>query len=208
MTTRVVVPAFLGALDSLGQPRAPATHQPVVPMQAPQRQWPWESCSTAAPACRRSRAACRCCPRRLPLLFFWLPATSGWLFTYYNSKKTDERKAQIERINDQVRVRLSGCALGNRAADARQPSRAAARSVASSLCADSPPTLTPLTQLLYGPLLACVHASRSAYSAMVRQHSPDGTVQVRPACWGEEEAQRAGRHAASTPCRSCPAAAD
>lgn len=32
-------------------------------------------------------------------------------------------------------------------------------------------------QLLYGPLLACVHASRSAYAAMVRQHSPDGTVQ-------------------------------
>lgn len=63
-----------------------------------------------------------------------VPAFLGWLFTYYNSKKTDERKAQIERINDQVR-------------------------------------------LLYGPLLACVHASRSAYAAMVRQHSPDGTVQ-------------------------------
>ena len=54
---------------------------------------------------------------------------AGWLFTYYNTKKTDERKAQIERINDQVR-------------------------------------------LLYGPLLACVHASRSAYSAMVRQVGP------------------------------------
>lgn len=63
-----------------------------------------------------------------------LPAFLGWLFTFYNSKKTDERKAQIERINDQVR-------------------------------------------LLYGPLLACVHASRTAYAAMVRQHSPDGTVQ-------------------------------
>jgi hypothetical protein len=60
--------------------------------------------------------------------------SAGWLFTYYNSKKTDERKAQIDRINDQVRQ-------------------------------------------LYGPLLACVHASRSAYAAMVRQHSPDGTVQ-------------------------------
>jgi hypothetical protein len=62
------------------------------------------------------------------------PTTAGWLFTYYNSKKTDERKAQIERINAQVGQ-------------------------------------------LYGPLLACVHASRSAYAAMVRQHSPDGTVQ-------------------------------
>ena len=28
---------------------------------------------------------------------------AGWLFTSYNTKKTDERKAQIERINDQVR---------------------------------------------------------------------------------------------------------
>eukprot|EP00884_Botryococcus_braunii_P003158 jgi/Botrbrau1/12843/Bobra.0045s0012.1 len=28
---------------------------------------------------------------------------------------------------------------------------------------------------LYGPLLACVTASRSAYQAMVREHSPDGT---------------------------------
>ena len=62
------------------------------------------------------------------------PPAAGWLFTYYNSKKTDERKAQIERINAQVGQ-------------------------------------------LYGPLLACVHASRSAYAAMVRQHSPDGTVQ-------------------------------
>ena len=30
-------------------------------------------------------------------------------------------------------------------------------------------------RLLYGPLLACVHATRSAWEAMVRQHSPDGT---------------------------------
>lgn len=56
------------------------------------------------------------------------------MFTYYNTKKTDERKAQIDRINDQVR-------------------------------------------LLYGPLLACVHATRAAFSAMVKQHSPNGTVQ-------------------------------
>ena len=28
---------------------------------------------------------------------------------------------------------------------------------------------------LYGPLLACVTASKSAYEAMIRQHSPDGT---------------------------------
>ena len=49
--------------------------------------------------------------------------------------KTDERKAQIDRINEQVRQ-------------------------------------------LYGPLLACVTATRSAYAAMVRQHSPDGTARA------------------------------
>ena len=61
------------------------------------------------------------------------PTKTGYLFTYFNTKKTDERKAQIDRTNDQVR-------------------------------------------LLYGPLLASISASRSAYAAMVRQHSPDGTV--------------------------------
>lgn len=57
----------------------------------------------------------------------------GYLFTYYNTKITEERKAQIERINQQVRD-------------------------------------------LYGPLLATVNASRTAYKAMVRVHSPDGTA--------------------------------
>lgn len=28
----------------------------------------------------------------------------------------------------------------------------------------------------YGPLLACITASKSSYDAMIRQHSPDGTV--------------------------------
>ena len=32
-------------------------------------------------------------------------------------------------------------------------------------------------RLLYGPLLACVHATRTAYAAMVRQHSPDGKTE-------------------------------
>ena len=62
-----------------------------------------------------------------------LPALAAAAAAYYNTKRTDERKAQIERTNDQVR-------------------------------------------LLYGPLLACVHATRSAYLAMVAQHSPDGTA--------------------------------
>ena len=55
------------------------------------------------------------------------------MFTYYNSKKTDERKAQIDRINDQLRM-------------------------------------------FYGPLLALCAATKSAYDAMVRQHSSDGTL--------------------------------
>lgn len=62
-----------------------------------------------------------------------LPAVAGYLFTFYNTKKTDERKAQIDRINEQVKD-------------------------------------------LYGPLLACISASKTSYDAMIRQHSPDGTV--------------------------------
>ena len=63
-----------------------------------------------------------------------LPVLAAGAAAYFNSKRTDERKAQIERTNDQVR-------------------------------------------LLYGPLLACVHATRSAYLAMVHQHSPDNTAE-------------------------------
>lgn len=61
-----------------------------------------------------------------------LLAGGGYLFTYYNSKITKEREAQIDRVKDQVRD-------------------------------------------LYGPLLSCITASKSAYEAMIRQHSPDGT---------------------------------
>ncbi|KAK9816448.1 hypothetical protein WJX72_000464 [[Myrmecia] bisecta] len=57
----------------------------------------------------------------------------GYLFTYYNTKITEERKAQIERVNLQVKS-------------------------------------------LYGPLLACVTASKSAFDAMVTQHSPNRSV--------------------------------
>eukprot|EP00887_Chlorella_sp_A99_P003010 scaffold9.g3010.t1 len=67
---------------------------------------------------------------RLMLRSAIVPAMAGYLFTYYNTKKADERKAQIERV-----------------------------------------------RLLYGPLLACVHATRTAYAAMVRQHSPDGSTE-------------------------------
>ena len=61
------------------------------------------------------------------------PPLQGYLFTYYNAKVTEERKARIERCNAQVRD-------------------------------------------LYGPLLATVNATRAAYTAMVRQASPDGTA--------------------------------
>ncbi|CAD7695780.1 unnamed protein product [Ostreobium quekettii] len=63
----------------------------------------------------------------------WGIALFGYLFTYYHTKLTDERKVTIDRVNEQLRD-------------------------------------------FYGPLLACVTASKSAYDAMVRQHSPDGTV--------------------------------
>ena len=37
----------------------------------------------------------------------WIPtpvlaALGGYLFTYYNTRITEERKARIERVNDQV----------------------------------------------------------------------------------------------------------
>jgi hypothetical protein len=50
---------------------------------------------------------------------------TGYLFTYWHTKQADGRKANIERINEQLRE-------------------------------------------LYGPLLACVTATQSAYNAMVK----------------------------------------
>lgn len=57
---------------------------------------------------------------------------SGFLFSYYNAKVAEERKARIERVNKQLKH-------------------------------------------FYGPLLACITSSRASFSAMVEQHSPDGT---------------------------------
>lgn len=59
-------------------------------------------------------------------------ALAGYIFTYYNSQKSEQRRARIERINAQLRD-------------------------------------------LLGPLLAYVTATKSAYEACWRQHSPDGT---------------------------------
>eukprot|EP00877_Chromochloris_zofingiensis_P001300 jgi/Chrzof1/11170/Cz05g26150.t1 len=63
----------------------------------------------------------------------WLAAGAGFLFSYYNSKVQEERKARIERVCTQLKD-------------------------------------------FYGPLLACVTATKSSYDAMVQQHSPDGTI--------------------------------
>ncbi|KAF5842053.1 hypothetical protein DUNSADRAFT_9622 [Dunaliella salina] len=57
---------------------------------------------------------------------------AGYIFTYYNSQKSEQRRARIERINAQLRD-------------------------------------------LLGPLLAYVTATKSAYEACWRQHTPDGT---------------------------------
>jgi hypothetical protein len=69
----------------------------------------------------------------LPAIQYLLPAVGGYLFTFYNSLKQDQRNHSIARIHEQVKE-------------------------------------------FYGPLLACISASKSSYDAMVRQHSPNGTV--------------------------------
>lgn len=63
-----------------------------------------------------------------------VPAVGGYLFTFYNTLKADQRNHTIARINEQVRD-------------------------------------------FYGPLLACITASKSSYDAMIRQNSPDGSVE-------------------------------
>lgn len=66
----------------------------------------------------------------------WLIAAAGWTFAFFNSKAQEERKARIERVNEQLRD-------------------------------------------FYGPLLACVSATKSAFNAMVRQHSSDGHYDIK-----------------------------
>jgi hypothetical protein len=75
----------------------------------------------------------------------------GWTFAFFNSKAQEERKARIERVNEQLRS-------------------------------------------FYGPLLACVSATKSAYNAMVRQHSPEGAPDQRAfhlACLRDPEGPQA-----------------
>jgi hypothetical protein len=50
---------------------------------------------------------------------------AGYLFTYWHTKQADSRKANIERVNDQLRD-------------------------------------------LYGPLLACITATKETYDAMIK----------------------------------------
>lgn len=63
-----------------------------------------------------------------------LPPTAGYLFTYWHTKVAEERKACIERVNEQLRE-------------------------------------------LYGPLLACVTATESAYAALLSSTTEAGDVQ-------------------------------
>lgn len=72
---------------------------------------------------------------------------TGYLFTYYHTKVSDERKQRIDRVNQQVGKSFK-----------------AQKFIFVQL------------REFYGPLLSCVSASKSSYDAMVRQHSPDGTV--------------------------------
>lgn len=116
----------------------------------------------SALACEPTRQWARTRRLRFPThSSFSTPPPPGYLFTYYNTKITEERKAQIERINEQVR------------GDERVGKR-------GRLCRRFHPFISPTLPLpqvrdLYGPLLATVNASKTAYAAMVRQHSPDGT---------------------------------
>mmetsp|Transcript_26668 Transcript_26668/g.58056 ORF Transcript_26668/g.58056 Transcript_26668/m.58056 type:complete len:194 (-) Transcript_26668:437-1018(-) len=60
-------------------------------------------------------------------------AACGYAYTTWHTQASDQRRAQIERVNEQVKE-------------------------------------------LYGPLFMCITATKSAYDAMVRQHSTDGTL--------------------------------
>ena len=97
---------------------------------------------------------------------------AGYLFTYWHTKQTDERKANIDRINEQLRE-------------------------------------------LYGPLLASVTATQSAYTAMVRSaeiETPEGqthnqafrrAISANPK-GPEAESYRCGTAAALRPARCAP----
>lgn len=109
--------------------------------------------------------------------------SAGYLFTYYNSKLSKEREAQIDRVNAQVKaeaglynVRLQAPCAG--VADVHecrgfQAVGAACAGAGRQFC-----SCVPQVKSLYGPLLACLTTSRSAFDAMLKQHSPDGTRQA------------------------------
>ena len=66
---------------------------------------------------------------------FWKLNIAGYLFTYWHTKLTEERRRQIDRVNEQLRE-------------------------------------------LYGPLLACITATESAYAAMVASAAPNSTPET------------------------------
>jgi hypothetical protein len=110
----------------------------------------------------------------------WVVAAAGFAFHYLNLKWQEERKARIERVNSQVR----GAARQGRSRGSSARPGEALRRAPSALRSQLPtppnhhhnaaPAAFQL-RYFYGPLLAAVSATGSAYDALVAQHSPDGT---------------------------------
>ncbi|MEW5302280.1 MAG: hypothetical protein WDW38_000299 [Sanguina aurantia] len=73
----------------------------------------------------------------------FISVAAGFAFSYFNSKLQEERKARIDRVNDQLKN-------------------------------------------FYGPLLSCVCSTKSAYEAMIYQHSKDGSYTDFQNCLTEE----------------------
>ena len=79
---------------------------------------------------------------------------AGYLFTYYNTRINEERKAQIERVNEQVATGKLGITLAIGAAALQTRTRAERACVSSSLL----------------PVTACL--VRSGSSAILMKQRP------------------------------------
>jgi hypothetical protein len=98
-----------------------------------------------------------------------------YLFTFYNAKSIEERKARIERVNKQVlHMVLLGCARDS-------AERRVAGAAPCGAQHERRHVRRPQLKNFYGPLLAAVTASRSAFRAMLQAHSPDGSKASSPA---------------------------
>ena len=61
----------------------------------------------------QSHASKLLCSDEQDVLAMPSPQYTGYFFTYYNTRITEERKAQIERINEQVQLCHAGCHARN-----------------------------------------------------------------------------------------------